>query len=180
MSVLKEVIVTVVGVYALLFVFYPQNNPCDVRYPYSSCDKLKSKHHSSIDSCYASHDNGDDYCYTDPPWTQWLAYSLFTFSEIMNFFLSMVYHFNMWRPIRRAARFLDNMAPKFEESKWPSVDIFICHYAEKGDDTIETLTCAMAMVRQGAGAKAGARSARPTDRPNERTIVRPTDQHLPS
>ena len=70
---------------------------------------------------------------------------MFTFSEVLNFVLSTVYHFNMWRPIRRAARFLDQMDPPFEEAKWPPVDVFICHYAEPADDTIETLTAAMEM-----------------------------------
>lgn len=56
-----------------------------------------------------------------------------------------MFYLGLWRPTRRGARFLDNLNPPFPSRYWPEVDVFICHYSEPAEDTMETVEAAMNM-----------------------------------
>ncbi|KAF0703666.1 Aste57867_7565 [Aphanomyces stellatus] len=49
----------------------------------------------------------------------------------------------MWKPVRRGAHYLDEFEPKLPDEQWPKVDVFICHYSEPAEETIDTLAACM-------------------------------------
>jgi cellulose synthase (UDP-forming) len=45
--------------------------------------------------------------------------------------------------VRRGAHYFDEFEPKVPDELWPKVDIFLCHYSEPAEETIDTLMACM-------------------------------------
>jgi cellulose synthase (UDP-forming) len=127
--------------------FYPQEYHCTPTAPSLPCSALEA---SVRVQCYSSEKNMDattdeGYCIRDTPVAVWIMYSMMLFSEVLNFFLGLLFNFSMWRPIRRGARFLNDFKPPLPKEQWPTVDIFLCHYMEPVVDSMRTLKNCLAM-----------------------------------
>nr|AFB77612.1 cellulose synthase 3 [Albugo candida] len=130
-----------------LFTFFPQEYECTKSAPTLPCSKLET---SVREGCYSSTKNFDilsdeGYCVRDPPIGPWFMFVMLAFSEVLNYFLGLLYNFSMWRPIRRGARFMNDFKPPLPKEQWPSVDVFLCHYMEPVVDSMQTLKNCLAM-----------------------------------
>ncbi|CAK4644829.1 hypothetical protein AeMF1_001012 [Aphanomyces euteiches] len=82
-------------------------------------------------------------CFAQPPIPQWVSYFCLLAAEVLSFVLSSIYYLGMWKPVRRGAHYLDEFEPKLPDEQWPKVDVFICHYSEPAEETIDTLAACM-------------------------------------
>ncbi|RHY51143.1 hypothetical protein DYB30_010553 [Aphanomyces astaci] len=82
-------------------------------------------------------------CWAEPPIGQWISYFCLLLAELISFVLGSIYYLGMWKPVRRGAHYLDEFEPKLPDEQWPKVDVFICHYSEPAEETIDTLAACM-------------------------------------
>ncbi|KAF1335882.1 Cellulose synthase 1, partial [Globisporangium splendens] len=95
-------------------------------------------------SWYMSFAGVDDVvCFHDPPIAQWVSYFAMIFAELLTFFLGIFYYLGMWKPVRRGAHYFDEFEPRVPDELWPKVDVFLCHYSEPAEETIDTLMACM-------------------------------------
>ncbi|OQR90078.1 cellulose synthase 2, partial [Achlya hypogyna] len=88
---------------------------------------------------------GDVACFAAPNIGQWISYFCLLAAEFISFVLGGIYYLGMWKPVRRGAHYLDEFEPKLPDEQWPKVDIFICHYSEPADETIDTLAACLSL-----------------------------------
>ncbi|ETW06846.1 hypothetical protein H310_02982 [Aphanomyces invadans] len=82
-------------------------------------------------------------CWAEPPIGQWISYFCLLLAELISFILGAIYYLGMWKPVRRGAHYLDEFEPKLPDEQWPKVDVFICHYSEPSEETVDTLAACM-------------------------------------
>ncbi|KDO28351.1 hypothetical protein SPRG_06590 [Saprolegnia parasitica CBS 223.65] len=131
--------------------------PCDQARPTDSCSLILSQTMDVL-HCQSSPFNGVfsppqfwlDFagvgsvaCFASPSVGQWISYLCLLLAECISFVLGGIYYLGMWKPVRRGAHYLDEFEPKLPDDQWPKVDIFICHYSEPADETIDTLAACM-------------------------------------
>ncbi|KDO28352.1 hypothetical protein SPRG_06591 [Saprolegnia parasitica CBS 223.65] len=146
-----------VEVAALVFWFTVGLQPCDQARPTSSCSQILQQTMDDL-HCQAKPFNGvfsvpkfwlkfagvsNVVCFAKPPIGQWISYFCLLLAEILSFVLAAIYYLGMWKPVRRGAHYLDEFEPKLPDEQWPKVDIFICHYSEPAEETIDTLAACM-------------------------------------
>uniref|UniRef100_K3WNF4 PH domain-containing protein n=1 Tax=Globisporangium ultimum (strain ATCC 200006 / CBS 805.95 / DAOM BR144) TaxID=431595 RepID=K3WNF4_GLOUD len=127
--------------------------PCDMKYKTISCDIIQQTRSETLD-CGSKPFNGvwdpphwykwsagieDVQCFREPVIAHWVSYFLFYLAEFISISLGFLYYLGMWKPVRRGAQYLRDFKPHFPPSKWPTVDILLCHYSEPAEDTIATL-----------------------------------------
>ncbi|TMW66900.1 hypothetical protein Poli38472_012016 [Pythium oligandrum] len=127
--------------------------PCEMRLKFETCDTIQLTRAEKI-QCGPEPFNGawsppDWYkwsagikevqCFREPVIAHWVSYFMFYFAEFISIFLGFLYYLGMWKPVRRGAQYLRDFKPHFAPSKWPTVDILLCHYSEPTEDTIATL-----------------------------------------
>lgn len=153
-------VITALVELAALALWFPIGvQPCDLSYKYDTCSTIQDAKATSID-CQDSPFNGywtppfwyqwfagvsDVKCFYSAPTGQWISYLLFYLAEIISTFLAFFYYLGMWKPVRRGAQYLRDFKPAFPAEKWPTVDIFLCHYSEPAEDTIATLDKIMSL-----------------------------------
>ncbi|MGB7445069.1 MAG: glycosyltransferase family 2 protein [Coleofasciculaceae cyanobacterium] len=74
----------------------------------------------------------------------WLSIPLLL-AEIYSYFGGLMFLTGLWRPIVRWVKSLNQMAPPFPRSEWPTVDIFITCYSEPAEMVEETARAALAI-----------------------------------
>jgi cellulose synthase/poly-beta-1,6-N-acetylglucosamine synthase-like glycosyltransferase len=79
-------------------------------------------------------------CFTKVGWLPLIWFWTFVGVQIVEGFFSMGWTAINWRNVVRGAKLLGDMEPKFHSKYWPSIDLFLCHYSEPAEDTIETLS----------------------------------------
>lgn len=139
---------------AAIFCWFPVGiAPCDIQMKTDTCADIQETKTEPI-KCASRPFNGawnppdwylmsagitDVQCFRKPDLAHWVSYFMFTFSELISILLGSMYYLGMWNPVRRGAQYLRDFKPHFQPSKWPPVDILLCHYAEPAEDTIATL-----------------------------------------
>ncbi|OQR90077.1 cellulose synthase 2, partial [Achlya hypogyna] len=146
-----------VEVAALVLWFTVGLQPCDQARPTVSCTLILQQTMDDL-HCQPKPFNGaftvpkvllkfagvaDVACFAKPPIGQWISYFCLLVAEVLSFVLSAIYYLGMWKPVRRGAHYLDEFEPKLPDEQWPKVDIFICHYSEPAEETIDTLAACM-------------------------------------
>lgn len=147
----------IVEILALVFWFVVGLEPCDAGRPEISCGVILSQSLTSL-TCSPKPMNGiftvpkfwlnlagvaNVACFHNPPVGQWISYFLFLAAEILTFILGVTFYLGMWKPVRRGAHYLDEFEPSLPDEQWPNVDVFICHYSEPAEETIDTLAACM-------------------------------------
>lgn len=147
------VITALVELAAIMLWFPIGIEPCDMKLKFSSCEEIQQERAKTI-QCGLKPFNGmwnppswyaqsagikDVLCFREPSISHWVSYFMFYFAEFISIFLGFMYYLGMWKPVRRGAQYLKDFKPHFPPSKWPTVDILLCHYAEPAEDTIATL-----------------------------------------
>ncbi|OQR95405.1 cellulose synthase 2 [Thraustotheca clavata] len=146
-----------VEIAGLVFWFVVGLQPCDQARPTVDCSTILSQTMDKL-YCQSSPMNGvfqppkwwlqlagveNVVCFAKPSIAQWVSYFCLLLAELISFFLGAIYYLGMWKPVRRGAHYLDEFEPKLPDEQWPRVDIFICHYSEPADETIDTLAACM-------------------------------------
>ncbi|TYZ59982.1 hypothetical protein PybrP1_002157 [[Pythium] brassicae (nom. inval.)] len=127
--------------------------PCDMKYKKMACDIIQQTRAEPLE-CGPKPFNGmwdpphwykwsagidEVLCFREPEIAHWVSYFLFYLAEFISIALGFLYYLGMWKPVRRGAQYLRDFKPHFPPSKWPTVDILLCHYSEPAEDTIATL-----------------------------------------
>ncbi|OQS07762.1 cellulose synthase 2, partial [Thraustotheca clavata] len=147
----------IVELFALVLWFTIGLQPCDQARPTDSCSLILGQTMDVL-HCGSKPFNGvfvppqfwlkfagvgNVACFAQPAIGQWISYFCLLAAEIISFVLGSIYYLGMWKPVRRGAHYLDEFEPKLPDEQWPKVDIFICHYSEPADETIDTLGACM-------------------------------------
>ncbi|RHZ03775.1 hypothetical protein DYB37_004735 [Aphanomyces astaci] len=146
-----------VEVAGIVFWFVVGLQPCDQARLTVSCEIITQQSMDDL-HCMSQPFNGvfrpprwwlkfagvqDVMCFAKPPIAQWVSYFSLLVAETLSFVLSAIYYLGMWKPVRRGAHYLDEFEPKLPDEQWPKVDVFICHYSEPAEETIDTLAACM-------------------------------------
>ncbi|KAJ0410858.1 hypothetical protein ATCC90586_007894 [Pythium insidiosum] len=147
------VITALIELAAIVLWFPIGIEPCEIRMREETCEVIQLTRAENI-QCGPKPFNGvwsppDWYlwsaniktvqCFRRPSIAHWVSYFMFYFAEFISIMLGFLYYLGMWKPVRRGAQYLRDFKPHFPPSKWPTVDILLCHYAEPAEDTIATL-----------------------------------------
>ena len=67
------------------------------------------------------HEGDGQICFLSPSWSGWLWFWIFVFCEIMSVICNMTATQLNWRVVRRGARLLSDLNPRFPKDQWPEV-----------------------------------------------------------